>query len=129
MIVAVIGSRDFSDYELLKDSLIDINITQIVSGGAKGADSLAERYANENDIPTLILKSDWKKYGRGAGIVRNKQIVEAAEMVIAFWDSKSRGTENSIETARKLNKEVRVIEFYPVSQIPIDSYSQHEYLS
>lgn len=117
MIVAIIGSRDFTDYELLKNYLKDINITQIISGGAKGADSLAERYAHENNIPVQIFKPDWNKYGRVAGIVRNKQIVEAAEMVIAFWDSKSRGTKNSIAAARKMNKEVLVIEFQKVLNI------------
>ena len=61
MKVGVIGSRNFNDYELVKETLTRLKITLLVSGGAKGADSLGERYANENNITTLIFKPDWKK--------------------------------------------------------------------
>ena len=111
MIVAIIGSRSFIDYELLKENLSGFKISKMVSGGAKGADSLGERYALENGIPILIFKPDWKKYGRGAGIVRNRQIVEAADFVIAFWDGTSKGTQSAIEISKKAGKGVRVISF------------------
>jgi len=112
MKVAVIGSRNFNDYKLLSETLDIINdIDLIVSGGAKGADSLAEEYAFNNNIDTLVFKPDWKKYGRGAGIIRNKTIIENSDIVVAFWDSKSRGTKNSIDTARKLGKKV-IIKYF-----------------
>lgn len=109
--IAIIGSRDFDDYELLKIKLKPFSPTQIISGGAKGADALAERYAIDKDIELIIYKADWKKYGRGAGIVRNRQIVEHCDEVLAFWDGQSRGTKSSIDYAKKLNKPV-VIEIF-----------------
>lgn len=106
--IAVIGSRDFSDTALLKTVLDQHKPTKIISGGAKGADALAEAYAIENEIEILLFKPDWKKYGRGAGIVRNRLIVDAADYVIAFWDGKSRGTKASIDYARTQNKIVHI---------------------
>ena len=76
---------------------------------AKGADSLAELYAKENDIPVEIFLPDWKKYGRAAGPVRNKLIIENAEFVVAFYDDESKGTKNGIDLAKKLNKEILLI--------------------
>jgi predicted Rossmann fold nucleotide-binding protein DprA/Smf involved in DNA uptake len=113
MKTAVIGSRGFSDYDLLKQTLDACFISEIVSGGAIGADQMAERYAEELKIPTLIFKPDYNKYGRGAPLVRNKEIVDAAERVIAFWDGKSRGTAYTLKYARSKGKEVKVISFTP----------------
>lgn len=113
--IAVIGSRSFDDYELLarsiKETMGRYEVATVVSGGAKGADSLAERYAAENNLQTMILKPDWKKFGRGAGVIRNKDIVENADYVLAFWDGSSKGTQNSIDHARKMNKPVKVIKY------------------
>lgn len=110
MKVAVTGSRDFNDYETLKENISNIkNISLIISGGAKGADSLAEQYALENSIDTLIIKPDWKRFNRGAGLIRNKQIVDSSDMVIAFWDAESKGTAHVIEYAKKQNKEIIVV--------------------
>ena len=91
MNIAIVGGRDFSDYTLLKESLlayIDTHETpeNIVSGGAKGADTLAAQFAAEMDIPLLVFKPDYQKYGRGATLVRNTQIIENADVVFAFWD-------------------------------------------
>ncbi len=113
MKLAVVGSRDFTDYTKLKLALDNINqfflITEIISGGAKGADSLAERYAKENNIKLTIYLPDWKRYGRPAGMIRNKEIVSSATSVIAFWDGKSKGTANSISLAEKSKKLRQVI--------------------
>lgn len=107
MIIAVIGSRNFSDYKLLETTLASLpEITQIVSGGANGADSLAEIYAKQHQIPLVLFKPDWKKFGKGAGIVRNRQIIEAAEMVVAFWDGASKGTASSLALAEKKGIEI-----------------------
>ena len=112
MKVAVIGGRDFSNYELLVKTINDIKgIDLIVSGGALGADSMGAHYANHNNIPTLIFKPDWRKYGKGAGFIRNKDIINNSDIVVAFWDGKSKGTRNSIDTALKLNKDVRIIKY------------------
>lgn len=113
MKVAVVGSRSFTDYELLKKTLDELypNITLIVSGGAKGADSLSEQYADEEGIRKLIFKPDWEKHGKAAGFIRNRDIVAESDMVIAFHDGHSKGTANSIEHAKKMGKILKVILF------------------
>jgi len=111
MKVAVIGSRTFNDYELVKETLTKLDITLLVSGGAKGADSLGERYASENNITTLIFKPDWERHGRGAGMVRNTDIVKNSDIVVAFWDGSSKGTLDSIRKVEKLNKGLMIIKY------------------
>ncbi len=112
MKIAVIGSRNFADYELLKKTLSEITgITKVISGGAKGADSLAEQWAKENQIETVIYKPDWAKYGRGAGVVRNRLIIEDCDLCIAFWDGESKGTKSSIDHCKKLNKKLTIVRY------------------
>jgi len=108
---AVIGSRSFSDYKFLEKVLSTFDITEIISGGAKGADSLAEQYAKEHNIKTTVFLQDWNKYGKSAGFLRNADIINASDEVIAFWDGVSRGTLDSINKAKKLNKKVHVYKF------------------
>jgi hypothetical protein len=109
MKVAVIGSRDFNDYEEVKQTLSTINITLLVSGGAKGADTLGERYAKEHNIETKIFLPDWEKYGKKAGFLRNTDIINEAELIIAFWDGQSKGTKDSIDKAFKSEKKLLII--------------------
>lgn len=109
--VAVIGSRDFNDYDLVIKILDEYEISLIVSGGARGADALAERYADDNFIETLIFPADWKKYGKRAGFIRNKDIVDNSDFVVAFWDGKSRGTKSSIDLATKAGKICYIIKY------------------
>jgi predicted Rossmann fold nucleotide-binding protein DprA/Smf involved in DNA uptake len=117
MKLAVIGSRSFDDYSLLQRTLADLvrteKITHIVSGGARGADSLAERFAAENNLETVIFIPDWKKHGKGAGMVRNRLIIDASDMVLAFWDGASTGTKHSLAYARRQGKRVVVVESGP----------------
>ena len=108
-VYAVIGSRGFNDYALLKKELDKLKITKIISGGAKGADTLALRYAKENKIPIIEFKPEYEKYGIKAPLVRNKTIIEKSEAVITFWDGKSRGTAYTINYAKKNNKQVNII--------------------
>lgn len=113
MRVAVIGSRGFTNYNLLSDVLTKFSneqkLTTIISGGAQGADKLAEVYAKTNNIPIIIYPADWAKHGRAAGPIRNKQLVNDADYIIAFWDGKSPGTLSSINFAKGLNKPVNII--------------------
>lgn len=109
--VAVVGSRTFNDYILLCKTLDQYTIKKIVSGGAKGADSLAELYAKKKNIETIIFYPDWNKYGRAAGPIRNKLIVSASDIVIAFWDGKSKGTASSIGLAKKIKKKLIVVRY------------------
>lgn len=127
MKIAVIGSRTFLDKDLLFKTLDMIKgKTVIVSGGAPGADRLAEHYAETVGLAKEIYKAEWNnllhpeavvrfKYGReydaNAGFRRNKTIVDNADLVVAFWDGKSKGTKNSLEYAKKMGKNVKVILF------------------
>ena len=115
MNLAVIGSRGFNNYNLLKESILTIlgnypDLT-IVSGGAEGADKLAERFAKEYNLKTIILKPDWKKHGRSAGFVRNTDIWNNSTMGIGFWDGKSSGTAHSFKLAKKQNKQLIMINY------------------
>lgn len=111
MKLAVVGTRKFSDYELMKKELDKLEPDVIVSGGAKGADQLGERYALENNLPTEIFRPDWDQYGKQAGFVRNKKIVDNCDMLIAFWDGESRGTSHSIYLARTKEISIRVVKY------------------
>lgn len=72
---------------------------------------MGEHYAAKHSLKTKIFEPDWKKYGKAAGVIRNKEIVAAADHVLAFWDGKSRGTKNSIDHANKMNKKLVVVRF------------------
>lgn len=111
---AVIGGRDFDDYELLKSFLdsIKMPIDLIVSGGCLNSpDILGEKYADDNCIEKLIFKPEWDKYGRSVAFVRNKLIIDNADIVIAFWDGKSKGTKHSLDYAKKKNKHIKIINY------------------
>lgn len=103
MKLIIAGGRDFSDYRCLKESVIglNINISEIVSGNAKGADALGEQFALENNIPVKSFPADWGKNGRSAGPIRNKEMADYADILVAFWDGKSKGTKSMIELANK----------------------------
>lgn len=109
--VAVVGSRTFGDKVLLSQEVGKLLPSLIVSGGARGADSLAEEWALRFRIPTRIYPAEWDKYGRSAGFRRNRDIVDGCEVLLAFWDGESRGTAHSIKLAESAGKVVRVIKF------------------
>ena len=118
----VAGTRSFDNYKLLRFKVNQRFLEygcwsvdwepEIVSGGAPGADKLAERYAAESKITLKVFSADWEKYGRSAGPRRNRQMAEYADAVIVFWDGKSRGTQNMIQQMRELGKPVEVV-IYP----------------
>lgn len=115
--IAVVGSRTFQDYnrlELALDKLILMfpgKEIVIVSGGATGADSLAEQYAAARAYKTEIFEADWATYGKSAGFKRNSQIVDEADFLVAFWNGSSRGTNNVVNKATMAMKPVLVIPF------------------
>lgn len=108
---AVIGSRSFQNYDILNRFLERHYISLIVSGGAAGADTLASRYAIENNIPLTVIKPNWVKYPKTAGFVRNKEIIRAVDIVVAFYDGFSSGTTHSLNYAEKLNKKTFIVTF------------------
>lgn len=111
MNVAIIGSRDFNDYQLLKQYVDNsgLKITAIYSGGARGADSLARQYAKEKNYKLVEFIPDWDGLGKKAGFIRNWKTIENADWVFAFWDKKSKGTKHSIDISRKLKKPLEII--------------------
>lgn len=121
--VIIAGTRDFADYELLKkkcDVILqrrrdDSNII-VVSGTARGADRLGERYARERGYQIERYPADWDRDGNSAGPIRNAKMADNAHALIAFWDSRSRGTLNMIENARSKGLAVRVINYNSVKQ-------------
>ena len=116
MKVIIAGGRDFSDYNLLREKCDKI-LSQVkediivVSGTALGADTLGEKYALERGYQIVYFPANWRLYGRGAGHVRNREMAEYANSLIAFWDGKSPGTKNMIETAEKSGLKTRVIKY------------------
>lgn len=109
--IAVIGSRIFTDFDLLKKELDEYPPFILVSGGAKGAETLAEQYADEKGYEKIIHLPDKKKHGRGAYRRRNQLIVEDADEMIAFCLGESKGTKHSLELARKKGIPVTIIKF------------------
>lgn len=111
MRVLVCGSRHFNDYEKLKTVLSAHSDTkEIVHGCARGADTLAGRYAKENNLPVHEYPADWDKHGKAAGPIRNTQMLREGtpDMVIAFRGVNSRGTQNMINQAMKAGIETRI---------------------
>ena len=114
----IAGGRDFRDFNILCDKCDRLlahkrnthNIV-IVSGTARGADQLGERYAVEKGFPILRFPADWLQYGKAAGSIRNRHMTESANALVAFWNGKSAGTRNMIYLARKYNLQVRIVNY------------------
>jgi hypothetical protein len=111
--IIVAGGRDFEDYfsvELALERVIASG-DEIVSGGARGADTLGERYAEEQNHPLKIFPAEWDKYGNSAGHIRNREMAKYANILVAFWDGKSRGTISMINNAMDAGLEVHVYRY------------------
>lgn len=84
-------------------------VTEVITGGARGVDKAAELWAKSKGIPCTVYLPDWDQFGKSAGMRRNIEMVLAADAVIAVWDMQSNGTKHSIDYAKKCGKEVRTI--------------------
>ncbi len=121
IILAIVGSRTYTDYSKMCEELNKLypipekKIACIVSGGAQGADSLAKRWADDNGISIKVLLPQWKRRdgsnNKMAGKDRNTDIIDACDVVCAFWCGKSRGTLDTIEKAKAKGKVVHVFTF------------------
>ncbi len=111
MRLAVIGSKEFNDYSRLKAILNKISgITVIISGAAAGTDKMAAQYALEHNLKLLEFPPDFAKYDEEAKHVRDRQIVENCDQLIAFWDGECEGTKYTLDYAEKMNIPIRIIE-------------------
>lgn len=107
MKIAIIGSRDIVVNDL--GSFLPSNVTEIISGGARGVDSCAREYAISNGIKLTEFLPEYDKYGKAAPLKRNITIIENADCVLAFWDGKSRGTNFVIENCKKMGVPIKVL--------------------
>lgn len=113
----IAGSRGITDYNQVLRAIAgaDWEITEVVSGCARGVDYLGERWAQENDIPIERFPARWKEHGNSAGPIRNAEMARYADALIALWDGESRGTRGMILIAhrRKLRIHVVIVEISP----------------
>lgn len=117
----VVGSRTFNDYDLLCQKL-DKYLSKykkvvIVTGGARGADALGEKYGNEKGYPVIVMPAEWDKYGKYAGYKRNEDMhrfisKQKNRGCAVFWDCKSAGTAHSFQLAEKYKNQLKVVRFH-----------------
>lgn len=114
MRLAIIGSRSLNSNSV-KSVISQViaksktSITEIVSGGAKGVDSVAASYAKENNIKCTVFLPDYDQFGKAATFIRNDEIVKNSDGVLAIWDEESKGTLYTINKAKKENLKVMVV--------------------
>ena len=115
MKVIIAGGREFTDYDKLRSYcdyiLQNQKDVEIVSGAARGADILGEKYARERGYRITQSPANWDKYGKSAGYIRNEEMAKYADALIAFWDGKSKGTEHMINLAKQYNLKVKVYKY------------------
>ena len=117
LVVIIAGSRYFTDYALFKKKVdfylqhyLAKDIT-IISGGARGPDNFAIRYAQERGIHCKVMKAEWHRFGRKAGYLRNVEMSKIANALIAFWDGETPGTSHMIDTMKKKGTPIRIVRF------------------
>lgn len=109
MRVLVCGGRNYYDFPKVEEVLSRYTITSIVHGGATGADSLAQEYADDHHIPTLVFEADWSKHGKAAGPIRNEYMIVDGkpDLVVAFPGG--RGTADMVRKAHKAGIRVHAV--------------------
>ena len=110
--VAIVGSRGITFYQF--ERYLPESTSEILSGGAKGIDTCAREFAKEHQIPFTEFLPDYHRFGRAAPIKRNDRLIDAADMVLIFWDGTSKGTQYVIRRCEKLNKSHQVIVSQPI---------------
>lgn len=107
----IAGSRGITDYMLLLQAVLDApwHITEVVSGRARGVDTLGELWAERNHVPVTLFPADWDRFGKRAGYVRNIEMARYADALLALWDGHSRGTRHMIDIAEAHDLKVKVV--------------------
>ena len=111
MKVIIAGSRTFTDYQCLCQVLAPDRhrITQVLTGGARGAEQLGYRWAWKHAVKHQRFRADWERFGKSAGVRRNFQMAQAGDILITFWDERSAGTAHLMQCMRQVGKPVVVI--------------------
>jgi len=116
--IIIAGSRDFNDYMLLCKVMDDyleyereLSYVTIISGTARGADQLGERYAKERGLDLLCMPADWNRHGKSAGYKRNEEMARIATECVVFFDGVSKGTGHMLKLAEKYNLPVKLTLF------------------
>ena len=123
--VIIAGLRNFYDYDIVEDTVVSYFMSrgilkenvEIISGGARGADSLGEQLADSYGLKLTVFPAQWNTYGKTAGMIRNKEMADYAikdsdkAILFAFWDGQSRGTKGMIDIAKRCGMEMIVNEF------------------
>lgn len=114
MKVIIAGSRDITDLDEVIKAVKSsgFEITEVVSGTARGVDKLGEEYAKLNNIPVKAFPADWYNLGKKAGFRRNQEMLEYADALIAVWDGFSRGTQHMIDITHRKGKPYFVRNLY-----------------
>ncbi|MGC2468017.1 MAG: DUF2493 domain-containing protein [Candidatus Acidiferrum sp.] len=99
----IAGSRTANSYDELLRAIgaISWKPSEIISGAARGADALGEQWARENGVPLRRMPADWDRHGKRAGYLRNAEMLQHADALLALWDGQSKGTAHMIEIARR----------------------------
>jgi len=115
----IAGSRNITELKYVEEAIVEsgFTITEIVSGGAKGIDSLGEYYGTKHKIPIKKFPANWKLHGKKAGPIRNEEMAKYAEALIAIWDGKSTGTRDMINRAIKKGFKVYVKMYEGIQEI------------
>ncbi len=115
--IIVAGSREFNNYPLLKQKLdfycqrYSPHQIEIVSGAARGADRLGEKYAQDSSLSLKKFPANWDKHGKSAGYRRNQEMAQYANAAVVFWDGKSKGSQHMINLAKEQELNLRVVRF------------------
>lgn len=111
MKVIIAGGRDFDNMNMVEETMasLGIKVTEVVCGGARGADTLGRLWAQKHGIPVKMFPANWEELGNYAGIERNHRMGDYADYLVAFWDGKSRGTKDMINYMKLLKKHGKVI--------------------
>ena len=107
MKILIAGSRSITSFDLAPH--VPEGVELVITGGAKGVDTLAEEFARERGIPTLTVKPAYERYGRAAPIRRDEEMVDMADAVLVIWDGVSRGSRHTAEYAKRKGKPVTVV--------------------
>ena len=107
MKLLIVGSRSIEWFDI--SSYIPDSVDLIISGGASGVDSIAEKYADDNRISKMIIRPRYDMYGKAAPLKRNEYMVDMSDEVLVVWDGKSRGTMYTVKYAEKKNKPINII--------------------